>query len=416
MQDAEAPWPCGCGLSAEQSNAYSCIVALRGLCALAEELKCPSSRMWLQRVTDVAEQHITALAPPPLQPTSEPLAVMSVSDPWPSLAAAAWKAATACAATHDGDGAQKSGLELGLVSRALSLSGCLPTALAVVRAAGLPVDGAAADAVVRCAFRPAAPWRAVPLQPEKHDEDGRAEVFVPALMEAPACHGPPIMAFASSFFWGLCVGPPRHALISLLLALSSSEAVEVLSVPFWLPFVALVSVLCSPLGDCVAPRWAWEDIQIRDLLEEFMTRHFRLPPTWLWEAPEWLQEVLRGLCDRLVRVFVEDSFGDGLLARVLLAFILPAMPPECRRQCWGKEDPAILALLARALPCSGVRRQSLLWQGAEAVFATEAVEDAELMRTAIAQLHPGSESWPVRFALCRLRAPTSGDSRLCALD
>jgi len=132
--------------------------------------------------------------------------------------------------------------------------------------------------------------------------------------------------------------------------------------PPWLPFVAFASILSTPLVASTDDKtWAWANMDMQKSLCRFVTLLLQPndPVPWLRSRADWLGEALRGLCDRLVIAFVEESFGDALVAKALWAFAAPDMPTECRAACWGMQDPAVLMLLSRALPAQAP--EELVW-------------------------------------------------------
>ncbi|CAJ1448476.1 unnamed protein product [Effrenium voratum] len=165
--------------------------------------------------------------------------------------------------------------------------------------------------------------------------------------------GPPVLSFASSAFWAL-PHLPLHVLRKMLAPLGRPEAEQLArAVPPWLPFLTFANLMAT----CGEEGYAWRDPEARPLLETFCQRHLQGRELSFIDG-EWLPEILRGLCDRVAKIFLEESFMDGLLASLLWAFSAKAMPQECQKVVWGAEDPALLRLLDRALPSS----QPLFWR------------------------------------------------------
>eukprot|EP00747_Dinoflagellata_sp_TGD_P004354 gnl/TRDRNA2_/TRDRNA2_111180_c2_seq1.p1 gnl/TRDRNA2_/TRDRNA2_111180_c2~~gnl/TRDRNA2_/TRDRNA2_111180_c2_seq1.p1 ORF type:complete len:396 (+),score=46.21 gnl/TRDRNA2_/TRDRNA2_111180_c2_seq1:36-1190(+) len=338
---------------------------------------------WLQSVSEQAAEAVSRLADQrSISGTHAETLVGPVQrDPWVALLTESWYAQRMLTGK---------GLPSKLVGKALTLCGCWPTARDLVESVSSPLSSAAKEAVLRAAFRPAAPWRAV------RDRDGP-----PARrLAAPHALGPPDLCFAAAPFWALMTSPPREAVVGLLELLTEPIAAEAFTeaAPPWLPFFAFVSILSTPLGD----GWVWTEGPLRAQLFKFVSLYFAQEPAWLvTEVSDWLQESLRGLCDRLCRVFMEESFGDVLLARTLWAFATPCMPLECREVVWGGKDLAVLLLLRRTLP-AGDTEHTLLWPLKTYLEPLE--EDAVLQRAtetlkAEEEQHGprgrSSTSWPV---------------------
>eukprot|EP00434_Breviolum_minutum_P019241 symbB.v1.2.016958.t1/scaffold1308.1/size125923/4 len=189
------------------------------------------------------------------------------------------------------------------------------------------------DEAVRAAFQPHAVWSG----------------------DVPEALGPPSLAFAAAPFWALAMATSVQSVNALLAPLVRPEALDLSNaVAPWLPFIAFASVLCGSEADFV-----WRDATCRGLLQRYADRHLRTTPSWKNHASqEWFSELMRGLCDRLAKIFLEESFMDELLACALWSFSAKFMPPACRAVCWGNDDAALLRFLDRALPCES---SLLLW-------------------------------------------------------
>mmetsp|Transcript_57251 Transcript_57251/g.113759 ORF Transcript_57251/g.113759 Transcript_57251/m.113759 type:complete len:306 (+) Transcript_57251:2-919(+) len=268
---------------------------------------------------------------------------------------------------------------------------------------------AAKDAVARAAFRPEAPWS--PVGSDLVSRRARATGRIPMsldLLGPPPALGPASLSFIAAPFWALIASPPVEAALALLELVtlpSVAEAVLAMAPP-WLPLVAFAAVLSTPLVARTNDKtWAWANIDIRERLccfvKVFLQSHDPVP--WLRTRADWLGEALRGLCDRLVTAFVEDSFGDTLVAKALWAFAAPDMPTECREACWGMQDTAVLVLLSRSLPAQ--LSEELVWPLATYLSPHEEKETmahaaATLNLAADGALNRGpssSPSWPVQL-------------------
>jgi len=219
--------------------------------------------------------------------------------------------------------------------------------------------------------------------------------------------GPPSLAFAAAPFWALAASPPLGAVRELLEVLSSPEAAVLASaVPPWLPFVSFAALLGAPLGsrnEDLDLHWAWSEKSLRPLLLAFVDQHVRGkdPSVWLSAGSDWLSETLRGLCHRLAIAFLEESFGDKLMARTLWGFAAMEMPSECREVCWGAQDPAILVLLSRSLqvsgPAPGAGDEALFWPLASYLGPqTESLDLVQQAGTVLASV--ASQNWPALLA------------------
>ncbi|CAJ1402304.1 unnamed protein product [Effrenium voratum] len=158
------------------------------------------------------------------------------------------------------------------------------------------------------------------------------------------------------------------------------------AVPPWLPFLTFANLMAT----CGEEGYAWRDPEARPLLETFCQRHLQGRELSFIDG-EWLPEILRGLCDRVAKIFLEESFMDGLLASLLWAFSAKAMPQECQKVVWGAEDPALLRLLDRALPSS----QPLFWR----------LEDYAAPEAMGSQLASDARTWPRIIAARAAEAP-----------
>lgn len=208
------------------------------------------------------------------------------------------------------------------------------------------------------------------------------------------------MAFAAAPFWALMASPPRdaaHALLDILIKPSAASLIA--AVPPWLPFLTFVSLLSAPLatgarnpsvGD--SESWAWSgDVpngNMRAQLESFVGMYLQADPSsWLNNRADWLSECLRGLCDRLAKVFAEEAYYDKLLAKSLWAFAVPAMPVECRAVCWGAEDSAVVGNLSRSLLTSDFGPTGAVQKGLQDELASM----APLLWPVSSYLGPGLE-------------------------
>eukprot|EP00435_Cladocopium_sp_Y103_P023117 s1871_g5.t1 len=211
---------------------------------------------------------------------------------------------------------------------------------------------------VRAAFQPHAVW----------SED------------VPEALGPPSLSLAAAPFWALATASSQGRIRALLKPLVTPEAVDLSkAVPPWLPFVTFASLLAGHSK-------AWRDETCRELLERYVDRHLRSSPSWKdYLSQEWISELMRGLCDRLAKIFLEESFMDSLLASTLWSFSASFMPPACRAVCWG-EDATLLRFLDRALLCES---STLLWQ----------LEDYVALEGAASRLeNTNARTWPRAIA------------------
>eukprot|EP00930_Biecheleria_cincta_P058705 TRINITY_DN44502_c0_g1_i1.p1 TRINITY_DN44502_c0_g1~~TRINITY_DN44502_c0_g1_i1.p1 ORF type:complete len:1372 (-),score=277.45 TRINITY_DN44502_c0_g1_i1:49-4164(-) len=408
IDDMEAPWPLGGHANGMRAADLARIRAVSSLCRLAGQLQDSKTLTWLEAIRDKSARAVACLIPQiPRAVDVEALAGTVQHDSWARLFADACQACTACATPSE----QPSETLLG---SALRLAGTWPTTEALLASRGLTPEDDARKAMLRAAFRPSAPWA-----PVRDDAIGRTTRAmgqqrpepVNWALSLPEGLGPARLAFAAAPFWALMSSPPRAATASLLEFLGRGGAsCLALAAPPWLPFLAFASVLSVPLGFDATCRdedsspeglyWAWKDARLRELLEAYAAEHFkRKEPTWLHDMSDWLGEALRGLCDRLAKVFVEESFGDSIVARALWAFAAPAMPPECRAVCWGREEPAVLALLRRSLSLrpDDSTASELFWPLAAYL---EPPEDQD-------KLPPGlvgvtARDWPTQIALHHL--------------
>eukprot|EP00928_Gymnodinium_smaydae_P061362 TRINITY_DN4545_c0_g1_i1.p1 TRINITY_DN4545_c0_g1~~TRINITY_DN4545_c0_g1_i1.p1 ORF type:complete len:981 (-),score=99.24 TRINITY_DN4545_c0_g1_i1:72-3014(-) len=428
MQDVdvdEAPWPFDGGVSYEQRLLLARLRAMRMQCRFAARARIASALPWLNAVLKRIVTHIIACKPA-VDTRSESLVGSVQQDPFAALFAASWEAVNACggsskavaldAVTSSGfvTHSETQGVNL-VASAALRACGCWPTAKHVLACVGprkLTNSTFAEDALLRAAFRPAAPWTPV------EDVESRAAAmkgFVLSPLESPLALGPPTLSFAAAPFWALAASPPRDAAFELLHALADPEARGLKdAVPPWLPFVAIVAFLArgslNDVGSCVGA-------DIRPCLEAYAQVHLSdEPTTWLPVREEWLGECLRGLCDALAKVLTEDSYHDAFLAKVMWAFAAPSMPEECRAVCWGKEDPAVLLLASRALKTANEDGDGLLWTWSTYVGPT--LEEHGLLErasTALTAIHGGdgvrAVSLPATIAAHQLAAHERGRRR-----
>ncbi|CAK9047514.1 unnamed protein product [Durusdinium trenchii] len=175
----------------------------------------------------------------------------------------------------------------------------------------------------------------------------------------------------------------RGAALGIHLGVQALEVSK--AAPPWLPFVAFANVMAAKDEQ---GEFFWRNETSRALLERFAERHLRRRPSWAQavHAGEWLSELLRGLCDRLAKIFLEESFMDSLVASVLWSFSASFMPAECQAVCWGSDDLTLLRFLDRALPCAS----PLLWQ----VQDYTAPEGANAKLAKLSSLGSSSRSWP----------------------
>jgi len=222
------------------------------------------------------------------------------------------------------------------------------------------------------------------------------------LLGPPPALGPAALSFVAAPCWALIASPPAEAALALLELLTLPQVAEaVLAVaPPWLPFVAFVALLSAPLVTSTDDKtWAWANTAIRKSLSCFVAVFLQHNnPVWLRSHADWLGEALRGLCDRLATAFVEESFGDTLVAKTLWAFAAPDMPTECRAVCWGMQDTAVLVLLSRSLPAQAP--EELVWPLATYLSPHE---EKETVAHAAATLNLAVDGAPAR-------GPVSGHS------
>jgi len=316
--DEAAPWPLGGAYKTSSLAALARLRALGALARLGGKLLPGETKDWLQALRRRAIEAVQRRAPKlPLPAATEALVGDVTGDP---ISALLIDVCLACQEPLSSDD----------FGQALAISGSWPTAQALFRHAGLNF-GEGEDAIVRAAFQPHAVW----------SED------------APEALGPPSLALAAAPFWALATADASccgvRELLKPLVTLEASDLSK--AVPPWLPFVTFASLLCQSK--------AWRDETCRELLERYVDRHVRSSPSWKdYLSQEWISELMRGLCDRLAKIFLEESFMDTLLASTLWSFSASFMPPACRAVCWG-EDATLLRFLDRALACESSR---LLWQ------------------------------------------------------
>ena len=316
--DEAAPWPLG---GVYKSSSLAALARLRALGALARlGGKVEGCHTWLLALRHKALEAVQRRSPQlPFPAETEALVGDVVADPLSALLI------DVCIASEE----PMAPSELG---QALALTGSWPTAQAIFRHAGLDFQEGE-DAIVRAAFQPHAVWSG----------------------DVPEALGPPSLAFAAAPFWALAMATSVQSVNALLAPLVRPEALDLSNaVAPWLPFIAFASVLCGSEADFV-----WRDATCRGLLQRYADRHLRTTPSWKNHASqEWFSELMRGLCDRLAKIFLEESFMDELLACALWSFSAKFMPPACRAVCWGNDDAALLRFLDRALPCES---SLLLW-------------------------------------------------------
>eukprot|EP00929_Paragymnodinium_shiwhaense_P112191 TRINITY_DN80450_c0_g1_i1.p1 TRINITY_DN80450_c0_g1~~TRINITY_DN80450_c0_g1_i1.p1 ORF type:complete len:1395 (-),score=282.07 TRINITY_DN80450_c0_g1_i1:15-4199(-) len=349
IDDQEAPWPLGGFASSERQQRLARLRSLTALCRLAAKYPDAHLVQWLKQFLGRAEAAVEKLAKlvPQGVAAGEAMVGPVQLDPWAALLAAAWNALDSCDEPADDKAAeQKSRKEQGELSasghltHALQVAGSWPTAREIFDRLDLLsiTSGVGGDAVVRAAFRPAAPWTSVDddIHSRVARQGGNFEAFSP-ILDSPLPLGPPILALASAPFFALLCSPPRDAAAALVEALASPSSAAVAdATPPWLPFLSFVALLSTPLAE--DDGWAFEDEHMRKHLGEYADVHLQKAPMWLDGCADWLKNVLRGLCERLAKTFLEQSFGDVLLARVLWCFSAPSMPAECRAVCWGVGD------------------------------------------------------------------------------
>lgn len=341
--DEAAPWPLG---GAYKSSSLAALARLRALGALARlGGKLEGSKEWLQALRRRALEAVQRRAPKlPFPAATEALVGDVTGDP---ISALLIDVCLACQEPLSSDD----------FGQALAISGSWPTAQALFRHAGLDF-GEGEDAIVRAAFQPHAVW----------SED------------VPEALGPPSLSLAAAPFWALATASSQGRIRALLKPLVTPEAVDLSkAVPPWLPFVTFASLLAGHSK-------AWRDETCRELLERYVDRHLRSSPSWKdYLSQEWISELMRGLCDRLAKIFLEESFMDSLLASTLWSFSASFMPPACRAVCWG-EDATLLRFLDRALLCES---STLLWQ----------LEDYVALEGAASRLeNTNARTWPRAIA------------------
>lgn len=406
--DEEAPWPFGGAIDGARIYRLARLKVLRGLCDLATRLEEKSAMAWLRSIHKAAADRVKEISGKTLsdEETSclEALTGATQQDPWSALFGAVSRALSKCG------GVDVSGDLAPIASRALQIAGCWPTARLIFESVSVSFGSAAEEAITRCAFRPDAPWVAV--RKDIGARRARATGHVPTMtrnqvIQVPSAMGPPSLAFAPAAFWALACAPPPEAAKELLEVLSRPGAETLADAsPPWLPFIAFISLLGTPLGPTQLPsedsnvddgcvRWAWSDPRTKNLLAPFADRHFKHknPSNWLNFRGAWLTETLRGLCDRLSIVFLEESFGNLLVARALWSFAAGAMPQECREVCWGSQDPAVPALLAKVLRVGENAVSEPLFWPLDCYLGPEP-ESVELLTTAAAALEGvPNKSW-----------------------
>ncbi|CAE8620973.1 unnamed protein product [Polarella glacialis] len=450
VAEEEAPWPLGSAAEC-RSQHLARLGALRALCRLAGRVRGPLAveldlLAWLQRVRKAAAKALEHLSPLNVNGASSEAMVGTVQqDAWPALLSAACQAlAPSAVPAKLGESADKTleekvhdvtpaheelPLSPPLLASALALCACWPTARELLGTAGLHFGVDGEDAVVRAAFRPEAPW--TPVTADAESRAARATGRVPAptrSLSAPEALGPPALAFAAAPFWALLASPPSGAVHSLLEALGSSAAEGLArAAPPWLPFLAFVSVLCTPMdgkSSCGERCWAWKNDKLRASLRRYAVLHLNQDPAlWFIADADWLREALRGLCNRLALTFTEESFGDELLASALWAFAASPMPLECRSICWGSQDPGVLTLLSRTLPLREedgsaqlASRELLIWPLSSYL---DAAEDLEVVKQAAATLGVEAKRMVEKdasgnYTFCATSRPSSWPALLAA--
>ncbi|CAE8704807.1 unnamed protein product [Polarella glacialis] len=405
VAEEEAPWPLGSAAEC-RSQHLARLGALRALCRLAGRVRGPLAAeldllAWLQRVRKAAAKALEHLSPLNVNGASSEAMVGTVQqDAWPALLSAACQALAPSAVpaklgksadktleekVHDVTPAHEElPLSPPLLASALALCACWPTARELLGTAGLHFGVDGEDAVVRAAFRPEAPW-------------------TPVTADAESLH-------------------------SLLEALGSSAAEGLArAAPPWLPFLAFVSVLCTPMdgkSSCGERCWAWKNDKLRASLRRYAVLHLNQDPAlWFIADADWLREALRGLCNRLALTFTEESFGDELLASALWAFAASPMPLECRSICWGSQDPGVLTLLSRTLPLREedgsaqlASRELLIWPLSSYL---DAAEDPEIVKQAAATLGVEAKRMVEKdasgtYTFCATSRPSSWPALLAA--